>query len=302
VRNSTSADSSILVANATGVSVTLDILQAAVAANPQLRARLDPARAVTRGFSIGGKNAFVAALFDERVKVTVNGGAGATGPANWRYSAQGQEYDFSDTPFYNPGAERIVAHGTEGPGNSYRHNRVRETELFRHFMPYGHMYAHERGSYAYGGYGRLPFDQALLVATLAPDRAIVIDTNLNDYNDGSMTDNMSLQIARGVYRTLGVDPDRFVRFNNGSYVSQGDPHGAAGAAVEGRYLSDFFFGTSTLTVEESRRLDTDPYLLKVANGRTQSPYDYYWGGFNTITGGRKGVDGTDGWYFHRFRR
>ena len=41
---------------------------------------------------------------------------------------------------------------TEGPVNSYRHNRVRETELFRHFMPYGHMYAHEEGSYGYGSY------------------------------------------------------------------------------------------------------------------------------------------------------
>lgn len=301
-RNSTQADSSILIANATGVSVTLDALQMAVAANPQLRARLDPARAVTKGFSIGGKNAFVAAIYDERVKVAVNGGSGATGPANWRYNAQGQEYDFTDTPFYNPGAERIVAHGTEGPGNSYRHNRVRETELFRHFMPYGHMYRHEEGSYAYGAYGRLPFDQALLVATLAPDRAILIDTNLNDYNDGSMTDNMSLQIAKAVYRTLGVNGDDFVKFNNGNYVSRGDPHGAAGAAIEGRYLSDFFFGTSTLTADEAQRLNTDPYLLKVASNRTQSPYDHYWGGFNTITGGKKGVEGRDGWYFHRFPR
>jgi hypothetical protein len=301
-RNSTAADSSILIANATAVSVLLDILQLAVAANPQLQARIDPTRAVTKGFSIGGKNAFVAAVFDERVKVVVNGGSGATGPANWRYNAQGQEYDFTDTPFYNAGAEHIVAHGTEGPGNSYRHNRVRETELFRHFMPYGHMYGHEEGSYAYGGYGRLPFDQALLVATLAPDRAIVIDTNLNDYNDGSMTDNMSLQIARGVYRTLGVNGDDFVKFNNGNYVSSGDPHGAAGAAVEGRYLSDFFFGTRTLSAEEQARLNTDPYMLKVANDRTQSPYEFYWGGFNTITGGRKGVAGTDGWYFYRFGR
>jgi hypothetical protein len=301
-RNSTAADSSILMANATAVSITLDILQLAVAANPQLQAKIDPTRAVTKGFSIGGKNAFVAAIFDERVKVVVNGGSGATGPANWRYNAQGQEYDFSDTPFYNAGAERIVAHGTEGPGNSYRHNRVRETELFRHFMPYGHMYAHEDGSYAYGGFGRLPFDQASLVATLAPDRAILIDTNLNDYNDGSMTDNMSLQIAKGVYRTLGVNGDDFVKFNNGNYVSSGDPHGAAGAAVEGRFLSDFFFGTQTLSAAEAARLNTDPYLLKVANNRTQSPYEYYFGGFNTITGGRKGIAGTDGWYFYKFER
>jgi len=300
VRNSASADSSILIANATAVSIGLDILQMAVARNPQLNGRIDPARAVTKGFSIGGKNAFVAAVFDERVKVTVNGGSGATGPANWRYNAQGQEYDFTDTPFYNAGAERIIAHGTEGPGNSYRHNRVRETELFRHFMPYGHMYRHEEGSYAYGGYSRLPFDQALLVATLAPDRAILIDTNLNDYNDGAMTDNMSLEIAKGVYRTLGVNGDDFVKFNNGNYVSRGDPHGAAGDAVEGKYLSDFFFGTRSLIAAEATKLNTDPYLLEVSNSRTQSPYDYYWGGFNTITGGHDGAAGTDGWYFRKF--
>jgi hypothetical protein len=93
-----------------------------------------------------------------------------------------------------------------------------------------------------------------------------------------------------------------VKFNNGNYVSQGDPHGAAGAAVEGRYLSDFFFGTSTLTAEEAQRLSADPYLLKVSNGRTQSPCDCYWGGFNTITGGKQGIDGTDGWSSCRFGR
>lgn len=300
-RNSTSADSSILIANATAVSIYLDILQMAAAQNPRLAARIDPAQAVTKGFSIGGKNAFVAAVFDERVKVAVIGGAGATGPANWRYNAQGQEYDFSDTVFYNEGAESIIAHGTEGPGNSYRHNRVRETELFRHFMPYGHMYRHEEGSYAYGGYGRLPFDQALLVATLAPDRAIVIDTNLNDYNDGAVTDNMSLEIAKSVYRTLGANGDSFVKFNAGNYVSAGDPHGFAPAAVEGRYLSDFFFGTRTLTGAEADRLNTDPYELEVSNNKTQSPYDYYWGGYNTITGGQNGITGTDGWYYYKFR-
>jgi hypothetical protein len=301
VRNSTSADSSILIANATAVSVYLDILELAAAQNPRLAARIDPTQAVTKGFSIGGKNAFVAAVFDERVKVVVCGGAGATGPANWRYNAQGQEYDFSDTIFYAPGAEKIIAHGTEGPGNSYRHNRVRETELFRHFMPYGHMYRHEKGSYSYGGYNRLPFDQTSLVATLAPDRAIIIDTNLNDYNDGAVTDNMSLQIAKSVYRVLGVNGDSFVKFNAGNYVSRGDPHGAAPAAVEGKYLSDFFFDTQTLTAAEAERLNTDPYALNVSNNKTQSPYDYYWGGYNTITGGRSGITGTDGWYHYKFR-
>ncbi len=298
-RNSTSADSSILIGNATAVSVYLDALELAVAQNPALDARIDPTRAVTKGFSIGGKNAFVAAVFDERVKYVVNGGSGATGPANWRYNAQGQEYDFTGTPYYNPGAENIVAHGTEGPGNSYRHNRVRETELFRHFMAYGHMYAHEEGSYGYGGYSRLPFDQSLLVATLAPARGIMITTNLNDYNDGSTTDNMSLQFAKRVYENLGVDGDALVKFNNGAYRSTGDPHGAASAAPEGKDLSDLFYGTQTLSAAEAEHLSTDPYALKVSNGQTQSPYDYYWGGYNTITGGN-GIGGADGWYFAGF--
>ena len=152
----------------------------------------------------------------------------------------------------------------------------------------------------YGEYSRLPFDQALLVATLAPDRAILIDTNLNDYNDGAMTDNMSLQIAKAVYRTMGVDGDTRVKFNSGTYVSKGDPHGAAGTAVEGKFLSDCFFGTHTLTDAEANRLNLDPYLLQVSNHRTASPYDYYWGGFNTITGGRDGAAGTDGWYSHKW--
>lgn len=301
-RNSATADVSMEMANATAVSAYLDILEKAVASNTTLAAKIDPTRAVTKGFSINGKLAFVAGVFDERVKAIVAGGAGATGPANWRYNAQGQEYNFENTIFSNnnAGAKTIVAHGTEGPGNSYRHNRTRETELFRHFLPFGHMYKHEEGSYAYGEYSRLPFDQTSLVATLAPNRAIIIDTNLNDYNDGSTTDNMSLSTAKSVYRTLGVNGDDFVKFNTGNYVSSGDPHGVASATVEGKYLQDFFYGTKTLTDTEATRLNTDPYALNVSNGQTESPYEYYWGGYNTITGGQGGINGTDGWYFYEF--
>src|SRR5262245_22832747 len=115
-----------------------------------------------------------------------------------------------------------------------------------------------------------------------------------------MIDYMILAYAKAVYKTLGVNGDNFVKFNNGNYVSTGDPHGAAGAAVEGKFLGDFFFGTHTLTDAEITRLNTDPYQLKVSNNKTQSPYDYYWGGFNTITGGREGIAGADGWYFYKF--
>jgi hypothetical protein len=295
-RNSTSADVSYEMATATGVSVILDALQMAVTQNATLDSKIDPTRAVTKGFSINGKLAFVAAVWDERVKAVIAGGAGATGPANWRYNCTGQEYNFLGTPYYNPGGEAVVSHGTEGPGNSYRHNRVRETELFRHFMSYGHMYSHEEGSYGYGNYSRLPFDQALLVATLAPDRVIMIDTNLNDFNDGAVTDNMSLQVAKFAYSGLGSDPDKYVKFNSGNYASTGDPHGAAPAAPEGRFMSDFFYGTQTQTAADLVRLKTDPFNLNVSNNQTQTPYDFYWGGFNTITGGTGGPAGTGGWH------
>lgn len=295
-RNSTTADVSYEMATATGTSIILDILQAACAQNATLASKIDPTRAITKGFSINAKLAFIAAVYDDRVKAVIAGGAGATGPASWRYNCQGQEYSFTGTPYYNAGADHVVSHGTEGPGNSYRHNRVRETELFRHFMHYGHMYAHEDGSYAYASYSRLPFDNALLVACLAPDRAILIDSNLNDYNDGACTDNMALQIAKFVYTGLGANADNYVKFNIGSYVSSGDPHGAASATAEGHYMSDLFYGTSTLTTAEATRINTDPYNLNVCNGQTQTPYDYYWGGFNTITGGTGGPAGTGGWY------
>ena len=123
---------------------------------------------------------------------------------------------------------------------------------------------------------------------------------MNDYDDGAMTDNMSLEIAKSVYKVLGANADDLVKFNTGNYASRGDPHGAASAAPEGLFLSDFFYGTHTLTGAAAERLNTDPYLLKVANNRTQNPYNWYWGGFNTITGGHGGISGTDGWYFYKF--
>src|SRR6478609_8257587 len=108
----------------------------------------------------------------------------------------------------------------------------------------------------------------------------------------------SFRVAKFVYKGLNANADNLVKFNIGSYVSSGDPHGSPSATPEGHYMSDLFYGTSTLTAAEALRLNTDPYNLKVCNGQTQTPYDYYWGGFNTITGGTGGVAGTNGWCFY----
>ena len=45
--------------------------------------------------------------------------------------------------------------------------------------------------------------------------------------------------------------------------------------------------------ETAVRLNTDPFALNITNGDT--PYNVYYGGYNTITGGSGGTDGREGW-------
>jgi hypothetical protein len=90
-----------------------------------------------------------------------------------------------------------------------------------------------------------------------------------------------------------------VKYNQRPVQGQGDPHGqdATQWARTVEYLNHYFYGT-----ERSEAADTwlksDFFNLKVSNDRTQTPYDYYYGGFNTITGGSGGVAGRDGGYYY----
>lgn len=255
---------------------------------------INPANLAVTGFSINGKYAFVSAVFDDRIDVCIPGAAGATGPSPWRYVYAGQQYDWSSTVYAPNGAAQQTAFGTEFMANSVRHNRVRETELFRQFLNFGHFYEKVDGAYGYGT--RLPFDQNDLVATLAP-RAIVLENTLNDYNDGCVADALSLDIAKSVYANLGYDAESLVKYNFRPVQPTGDPHGndTVQRSRSAEYLNNFFYGTAMLP-ETSTWLATNPFTLPVSNDRTESPYDYYYGGYNTITGGTGGVGGTDGWY------
>ncbi len=250
------------------------------------------------GFSINGKCAFVAGVFDDRIDVVIPGASGATGTSPWRYVYRGQEYDWTGTAYEGAGVDSYqVAGGTELMAHSVRHNRVRTTELFRHFLNPGHFTEYEDGAYGYGT--RLPFDQNDLVATLAP-RAIIIENTVNDYNDGCVSDCLSAEIAKSVYRNLGFNADDLIKFNLRN-LKTGDPHGSD-SAQRGRsaeYLNYYFFGTS-MSEGTASYLNQDPFALKISNDKTQTPYDYYWGGFNTITGGKDGVEGKDGWYNYKF--
>jgi hypothetical protein len=265
-------------------------------------AAVDTSKLAITGFSINGKYAFVSAVFDERISVCIPGAAGASGPSPWRYVYIGQEYDWAGT-LYAPAAStgkspQQVATGTEFMANSIRHNRVRETELFRRFLTPGRFYERLPGAYGFGT--RLPYDQNDLVATLAP-RAIVLVNTVNDYNDGSLADSLSLQISKSVYKTLGFDGDDLVKFNQRPVQGPGDPHGQDATqwvrTVE--YLNHYFYGTEMSESAETW-LNNDPFNLKVSNNRTETPYDFYYGGFNAITGGAGGAAGRDGWYYYTF--
>jgi len=251
------------------------------------------------GFSINGKYAFVAAVFDDRIDVCIPGAAGATGPSPWRYVYRGQVYDWTDTAYVSSSVDSYqVAWGTEVIANSVRHNRVRETELFRHFMTPGHFYAFEDDAYGYGT--RLPYDQNDLVATLAP-RAIIIENTVNDYNDGCVADCLGAEIAKSVYKNLRYDADDLVKFNLRG-LKTGDPHGndSEQRNRSAEYLNYYFFGKE-MSKSTDNYLSTDPFALNISNDRTENPYNYYWGGFNTITGGKDGIGGTDGWYYYTFK-
>jgi hypothetical protein len=289
-RNSTDEVSAEM-AFAYGASRVIDVLEQ-IAADPRLPVKLDSTKIAIKGFSIYGKYAFAAAVFDERIKVCIPGASGASGLSPWRYVYIGHEYDWTDTPFYNTEASaNAVASGTEFMGNSIRHNRVREIELFRRFMNFGHMYEREEGAYGYGT--RLPYDQNDLLATLAP-RAVILENTVNDYNDGAEADALSMELARSVYNALGYDGGELLRFNYGKYAATGDPHGQVGSLSNiGVMLQHFFYGAEygDPTVDWA---PMNPFMLPVSHGQT--PYDYYYGGLSVITGGTAGAQ--DGWYYH----
>ncbi|MDR0905447.1 MAG: hypothetical protein LBN00_04645 [Oscillospiraceae bacterium] len=288
-RNSTSEVSAEM-AYAYGLSRVIDALEL-IASDSRLPVALDASKIAARGFSINGKYTFVAAVFDERVGVCIPGASGASGVSPWRYTYVGHEYDWTGTPFYNTDASaKAVATGTEFMGNSIRHNRVRETELFRRFLNPGHMYEQEEGAFGYGT--RLPYDQNDLLATLAP-RAVILENTVNDYNDGSESDALSMELVKSVYRALGYDGDELLRFNYGKYAAFGDPHGQVGAAANvAAYLRHYFYG-ETLDAAADASLRDNPFMYAVSSGAT--PYDYYYGGFSAITGG---TAENDGWYYH----
>ena len=241
---------------------------------------IDPDKLAVTGFSINGKYAFVSAVFDERIDVCMPGAAGATGPSPWRYVYAGQEYDFSDTDWAPGGAPQQTA-----LGQSLWQTVFATIVFVKRNLPSipnpGNFYKKIDGAYGYGA--RLPFDQNDLVATLAP-RAIIVENTINDFNDGSVTDALSLDLVKTIYSNLKYDADKLIKYNYRTVQQYGDPHGSD-SAQSGRsaeYLNYYFYN-EPLSEETGKWLSTNPFTLNVSNNKTESPYDYYYGGYNTIT-------------------
>lgn len=279
------------------LSRVIDALERLCAPGQRYAGRLDAAKLAVEGFSIHGKYAFVSALYDSRIGVCIPGASGASGLSPWRYVYTGQEYDWTGTPFDCGEAEfrKIRAFGTEVLGNATRHNPVRQRSLFYRFLRPGRAYAQEGEGWGYGL--RLPYDQSCLAATLAP-RAIVLVNTPNDFNDGSVADALTLEVIAPVYRALGYDPEALLKYNYRAVCPVGDPHGTDEQQQQrtAEFLQSHFLGRE-LPEDTALRLSQDPFAMKICRGQTASAYDAYWGGFNTVTGGKGGPQGRDGWYY-----
>jgi hypothetical protein len=256
-----------------------------------------PTELAVSGYSINGKYAFTAGLFDERIGVVIPGAAGASGPQTWRYNPAATVY--SPGNGNSAGGELIGDHVMKNPGRS--------TEVFRRFLTNFNYYERLRGIDANGdfshGYAqRLPYDGHELVASMYP-RAVIERAVMNDFNDGSEQDAIAFQGARLVYRKLvdlgvaartpgGVTVtkggiDDLVVFNYHKWFSTGDPHGGIvneQRSNESIYMNWYFKSNSStqptyLSNDQLFYWNTDPFFEDVLVVGGSNAYERHYGGF-----------------------
>lgn len=296
--------------SAWGASTVVDILEAVKSSNvanaSNLSSKIDLNNIAIQGFSINGKRAFVTAVFDSRFKFCMPGAAGASGPSPWRYVYFGHKYDWTSQSNYKGASTGVVqATGTELLANQVRHNRVRTNELFRHFLDNNHSLKKIDGAYGYAT--RLPYDQNDLIATLSSSdplksRYMMIFNTPNDYNDGSESDNLGIAIAKSVYKAVGNSSDetnKLLTYNIREWSNASDPHGnEASQYTRAANYFNYVLYNDSISASDLSRLQQNPFELPISNNKQSSPFDYYYGGYNTITGGTDGISGQNGWYYH----
>jgi hypothetical protein len=255
----------------------------------------NPSHLAVTGYSINGKYAFTAGLFDKRIGVVIPGAAGASGPQTWRYNPAATVYSTGNGN--SAGGELIGDHIMKNPGRS--------TEVFRRFLTNFNYYERLRGIDANGdfshGYAqRLPYDGHELVASMYP-RAVIERAVMNDFNDGSEQDAIAFQGARLVYRKLvdlGVTAstpggvavtkagiDNLIVFNYHVWAYVGDPHGAVSfeqRVNETQYMNWYFSDTTPSYLDAPTALvgwNIDPFFTDVLVAGGSNSYERHYGGF-----------------------
>ena len=253
---------------------------------------IDHTKISTTGFSINGKYAFVSALYDQRIPVSIPGAAGATGPQPWRYDNRSNDYSWGVPGGIttNPGAYELL-------GDNVLHNPGRTNEVIRRFLTHFRWYVKLRGidangDFSHGYAGRLPFDNHELVAAMFP-RAIIENNTINDYNDGSEGDAISLQAARIVYRFLldrgfgtaqtiagrNVTANDLIKFN---YRMTGG-HGSESVQMqrEAQYMMWYYYDRP-MTTAFATHLNYDPFFEDVLVPGGSNSYERHYGGFRVM--------------------
>jgi (4-O-methyl)-D-glucuronate---lignin esterase len=210
-----------LIAWAWGVSRLIDALEQTPGAN------IDAQRLGVTGCSRNGKGALVVGAFDERIALTIAQESGAGGSSTWRVAdANRAAWVASGSP----------AGGEVQTLRQIVNENVWFTESFRQFSESSH---------------KLPFDQHLVMAMVAPRALLVVDNTDMVWLD-KISSHTGAVAAHTVWQALGI-PERMGASQVGGHAHCSNVPVQTGEVL--RFVRKFLLGDAS--VDTSNVLYTD---------------------------------------------
>ena len=201
---------------------------------------VDKDKIALSGHSRNGKLALMAAAFDERIKAIIpsSGGSGAEVP--WRYATQ--QYDVED----------IALLSAAQP--AWLHPRLR---------------------FFIGRENKLPIDQNLFMALIAP-RGLMLSTAINEGASNPWGIEQAYGSAQKVYKFLNAEDNLAIRFRNGE-------HGTNANDIED-YMDffDYVFKRTDQKPENKLRYNYSFDSWRLQSGENINPLDYPSIGANSL--------------------